>query len=68
MIVIGWWGIGVVRFENKYCRTADGLDGTCYTRRQCREIDGTYSGLCAGTIGRCCTSKFSSNIPFIGTK
>ncbi|XP_017777973.1 PREDICTED: uncharacterized protein LOC108563729, partial [Nicrophorus vespilloides] len=48
------WGVGVVRFENSVCKGIDGAVGTCYTRRQCRDIGGVPSGLCAAHIGYCC--------------
>ncbi|XP_071050504.1 uncharacterized protein [Onthophagus taurus] len=48
------WGIGVVRFKNDECSAADGLSGTCYTKRQCSDIDGIASGGCASNIGVCC--------------
>ncbi|GJQ88051.1 hypothetical protein Trydic_g12973 [Trypoxylus dichotomus] len=53
----GWasiWGIGIVRFQNGVCPGADGLDGTCYTKRQCSDISGVASGSCASNIGVCC--------------
>lgn len=42
-----------MRFENGVCRAVDGLDGTCYTRRQCSNIGGLNSGKCA-QVGACC--------------
>lgn len=56
-IVLGWWlsiGVGVVRFENSVCAAANGLSGTCYTRRQCNTVGGYASGKCARNIGVCC--------------
>ncbi|KAF5290653.1 hypothetical protein FQR65_LT01943 [Abscondita terminalis] len=56
---IGWWGVGVVRFENSVCTGANGLRGICYTRRQCTSIGGYASGKCARNIGRCCIVQVS---------
>ncbi|KAF5299667.1 hypothetical protein FQA39_LY11462 [Lamprigera yunnana] len=50
---IGLWGIGIVRFENSVCPAANGLEGICYTRRQCTLIGGYASGKCA-KVGVCC--------------
>ncbi|XP_018332641.1 uncharacterized protein LOC108742105 [Agrilus planipennis] len=49
-----FFGIGIVRFENSICAASDGLNGTCYTRRQCTNINGVASGRCASNIGVCC--------------
>lgn len=51
-----WW-IGVVRFENSVCNSTSNLFGTCYTRRQCRGINGTAAGRCAQNIAVCCVGK-----------
>lgn len=48
----------MVRFANTVCTANGNLDGTCYRRRQCSDIDGTASGTCASGIGTCCVSKF----------
>lgn len=60
LVFWGWtssWGVGVVRFQNGVCTGADGLDGTCYTKRQCADINGIASGSCASNIGVCCVRK-----------
>ncbi|KAK5640484.1 hypothetical protein RI129_011295 [Pyrocoelia pectoralis] len=56
---VGWWGVGVVRFENSVCTAANGLLGICYTRRQCTTIGGYVSGKCARNIGVCCVVQVS---------
>ncbi|KAK4873091.1 hypothetical protein RN001_015120 [Aquatica leii] len=56
---IGWWGVGVVRFENVVCGASNGLIGICYTRRQCLSIGGYASGKCARNIGVCCVYQAS---------
>ncbi|XP_071050778.1 uncharacterized protein [Onthophagus taurus] len=56
-VILPFWnfGIGVVRFANNVCDSADGLYGTCYTKRQCAEVNGgIISGSCASGIGVCC--------------
>lgn len=59
-IVIGWgFGMGVVRFENILCAASSGLDGTCYTRRQCNDMGGIISGKCASGVGACCVIQAS---------
>ncbi|KAK9881469.1 hypothetical protein WA026_016353 [Henosepilachna vigintioctopunctata] len=49
-----WFGIGIVRIANSVCTGSNGLDGTCYTRYQCRAADGFSSGRCAQNVGYCC--------------
>ncbi|XP_044758514.1 uncharacterized protein LOC123316484 [Coccinella septempunctata] len=49
-----WFGIGIVRIANSVCTGLNGLEGTCYTRLQCRRADGFSSGGCAQNIGSCC--------------
>lgn len=56
------FGIGIVRFENSVCNSSNYLDGTCYTRSQCRSVSGYASGRCASNIGVCCVSKFNISI------
>lgn len=53
------FGIGIVRFENSVCNSSNYLDGTCYTRSQCRSVSGYASGRCASNIGVCCVSKLN---------
>lgn len=57
MLVIPVFGIGIVRFENGVCNSSSNLEGTCYTRNQCRSVSGYGSGRCANNIGVCCVSK-----------
>lgn len=56
------FGIGIVRFENGVCNSSSGLEGTCYTRYQCRSVSGFGSGRCAGNIGVCCVSEYHPSI------
>lgn len=56
------FGIGIVRFENGVCNSSSSLEGTCYTRYQCRSVSGFASGRCANNIGVCCVSKYL-NVP-----
>ncbi|XP_076277333.1 uncharacterized protein LOC143207568 [Lasioglossum baleicum] len=44
----------VVRFANSQCLASNNLNGTCFTRRECREYGGTASGSCANGLGICC--------------
>nr|XP_033339572.1 uncharacterized protein LOC117228032 isoform X1 [Megalopta genalis] len=44
----------VVRFANSQCMASNNLNGTCFTRRECREYGGTASGSCANGLGICC--------------
>lgn len=59
------FGIGIVRFENGVCNSSNYLDGTCYTRAQCRSVSGYASGRCASNIGVCCVSKLYNVILYI---
>lgn len=52
------FGVGVVRFENGICTASGNFDGTCFTRRQCNDVNGTGSTNCASGIGVCCVSKY----------
>ena len=45
----------VIRFSNTPCSTRLGLNGTCYTEKQCSERVGVAQGTCAGGFGVCCT-------------
>ena len=45
----------VIRFSNTPCSTRLGLNGTCYTEKQCSERAGMAQGTCAGGFGVCCT-------------
>ncbi|KAG5898250.1 hypothetical protein JTB14_029628 [Gonioctena quinquepunctata] len=49
-----FFGVGLVRFANSACTSSSNLDGTCYRRLQCSNIDGSASGTCASGIGVCC--------------
>lgn len=51
--------MGVVRFENGICTASGNFEGTCYTRRQCRDANGVGSTTCANGIGVCCVSKYN---------
>ncbi|XP_076247538.1 uncharacterized protein LOC143187304 [Calliopsis andreniformis] len=44
----------VVRFANSQCLASNNLNGTCFTKRECREYGGTSSGSCANGLGICC--------------
>ncbi|XP_044758528.1 uncharacterized protein LOC123316489 [Coccinella septempunctata] len=48
------FGIGLVRFANSLCVSPDGLEGACYTKRECRKFGGTGFGSCANGLGVCC--------------
>lgn len=52
------FGVGIVRFENGICTASGNFDGTCFTRRQCNDVNGTGSTSCASGIGVCCVSKY----------
>lgn len=45
----------VIRFSNTPCSTRLGINGTCYTEKQCSEREGIAQGTCAGGFGVCCT-------------
>merc|ERR1711894_227911 len=45
----------VIRFSNTPCSTRLGINGTCYTEKQCTERAGIAQGACAGGFGVCCT-------------
>jgi len=45
----------VIRFSNTPCLAPAGLNGTCYTEKQCGERGGVAAGPCAGGFGVCCT-------------
>ncbi|CAK9801472.1 hypothetical protein ANTQUA_LOCUS2856 [Anthophora quadrimaculata] len=44
----------VIRFANTQCLASNNLNGTCFTRRECRDYGGTPSGNCANGHGICC--------------
>jgi len=44
----------VIRFSNIPCQGTEGLNGTCYTEKECRERSGLATGSCAGGFGICC--------------
>lgn len=44
----------VIRFANSQCLASNNLNGTCFTRRECRDYGGTPSGTCANGHGICC--------------
>jgi len=43
----------VVRFENDQCKGST-MNGTCYTKQECKDREGTESGNCAEGFGVCC--------------
>ena len=45
----------VIRFSNTPCMANSGINGTCYTKKECGKRGGTLSGSCAGGFGVCCT-------------
>jgi len=45
----------VIRFSNTPCMANSGINGTCYTKKECGQRAGTVSGSCAGGFGVCCT-------------
>ena len=44
----------VIRFANSQCLASNNLNGTCFTRRECRNYGGIPSGSCANGHGICC--------------
>lgn len=44
----------VIRFANTQCLASNNLNGTCFTKRECRYYGGTPSGSCANGLGICC--------------
>jgi hypothetical protein len=48
--------VNIIKFENGPCNgTNSGLQGTCYTARECGKKGGIASGSCASGFGVCCT-------------
>ena len=45
----------VIRFSNTPCHGIEGVNGTCYTKKECGIRGGQVSGSCAGGFGVCCT-------------
>ena len=45
----------VIRFSNTPCMANSGINGTCYTKKECGKRGGTLAGSCAGGFGVCCT-------------
>jgi len=43
----------VVRFQNDQCKGTS-MNGTCYTKQECKDRGGTESGNCAEGFGVCC--------------
>jgi len=43
----------VVRFQNDQCKGST-MNGTCYTKQECKDRGGTESGSCAEGFGVCC--------------
>jgi len=43
----------VVRFKNDQCKGST-MNGTCYTKQECKDRKGTESGNCAEGFGVCC--------------
>lgn len=48
----------IISFSRVQCAGAGGLQGTCYSKRQCSSLQGTLSGTCAYNLGVCCISKW----------
>ncbi|XP_033610129.1 uncharacterized protein LOC111871410 [Cryptotermes secundus] len=46
--------LNIISFTRVQCTGAGGLQGTCYSRRQCSGLQGTLSGTCAYNLGVCC--------------
>ncbi|OXA52496.1 CUB and sushi domain-containing protein 2 [Folsomia candida] len=44
----------IVSFDNVPCMAMSGDIGTCYSQRECTNLMGTASGVCAGNFGVCC--------------
>ncbi|CAH1961904.1 unnamed protein product [Acanthoscelides obtectus] len=63
--VLAFFGVGLVRFENSECIGSGSMQGTCYTRRQCREIDGIGSTKCAGVQRTCGETSSLNNTYFV---
>jgi len=48
----------VVRFDNTQCKGST-MNGTCYTKQECKDRGGTESGSCAEGFGVCCLISLS---------
>ncbi|CAG4942041.1 unnamed protein product [Colias eurytheme] len=46
--------ISIVRFANTDCSSTNTMNGTCLARRECNNLNGTITGMCASRRGRCC--------------
>uniref|UniRef100_A0A7R9NGL3 CUB domain-containing protein n=1 Tax=Argulus foliaceus TaxID=509924 RepID=A0A7R9NGL3_9CRUS len=44
----------VVKFDNAACTTSTGLNGTCFTAKECTNVGGSGLGTCASGFGVCC--------------
>ncbi|CAH2035196.1 unnamed protein product, partial [Iphiclides podalirius] len=46
--------VSIVRFANTDCASTNTMNGTCLARRECNNLNGTITGVCASRRGRCC--------------
>ncbi|RVE49248.1 hypothetical protein evm_006140 [Chilo suppressalis] len=46
--------VSIVRFANTECASTNTMNGTCLARRECNDLQGTITGICASRRGRCC--------------
>ncbi|KAI5641361.1 hypothetical protein NE865_06399 [Phthorimaea operculella] len=46
--------VSVVRFANTECASQSSMNGTCLARRECNNLNGTATAMCASRRGRCC--------------
>ncbi|KAL0902556.1 hypothetical protein ABMA27_000396 [Loxostege sticticalis] len=46
--------VSIVRFANTDCSSMNTMNGTCLARRECNNLNGTITGICANRRGRCC--------------
>lgn len=44
----------IVSFDNVPCNSDSMEVGTCYSNRECTNLAGESSGICAGSYGTCC--------------
>lgn len=47
----------IIRFPNTECPASGSFNGTCFTRRECHDLNGLSSGTCASKKGVCCVGK-----------
>ncbi|ODN04160.1 hypothetical protein Ocin01_02498 [Orchesella cincta] len=50
----------IVSFDNVPCNSDSKDVGTCYSNRECTNLGGTSSGICAGSFGTCCVVQASN--------